>query len=117
MRPILSAVAHIHSRGFIHRDLKPENIVIDHSQESGSLFSLKIIDFGLTAINKACNAHFHKITERCGTLIYMAPEQARQDHYGKPVDLWACGTIMYTLLNKGAHPTYRRNVMSKEDFF
>ena len=74
MRPILSAVAHIHSRGFIHRDLKPENIVIDHAPDSGAVFGLKIIDFGLTAINKACNAHFHKITERCGTLIYMAPE-------------------------------------------
>ncbi len=115
MQAILSAVAHIHGRGYIHRDLKPENIVIDKPYEHmpGAPFSLKIIDFGLTAIHKACNAHFHTITERCGTLIYMAPEQARRDHYGKPVDLWACGTIMFTLLNKGVHPTYRRNAMTR----
>ena len=84
MQAILSAVAHIHSRGYIHRDLKPENIVI--YQRPDASFRLKIIDFGLTAVNKASN--FQKITERCGTLIYMAPEQARQDHYGKPVDVW-----------------------------
>ena len=112
MQAILSAVAHIHSRGYIHRDLKPENIVI--YQRPDASFRLKIIDFGLTAVNKASN--FQKITERCGTLIYMAPEQARQDHYGKRVDVWACGTIMYTLLNKGLHPTYRRNGMTRDDY-
>ena len=39
-----------------------------------------------------------------GTIIYQAPEQMSDASYGKAVDLWATGMIMYELLTKGGHP-------------
>ena len=43
--------------------------------------------------------------EKMGTILYMAPEQALGQRYGKRVDLWACGVIMYKILT-GIHPFY-----------
>uniref|UniRef100_T1HDC1 non-specific serine/threonine protein kinase n=1 Tax=Rhodnius prolixus TaxID=13249 RepID=T1HDC1_RHOPR len=42
-RQIVSAVAYLHSKGYVHRDLKPENILLDKE------LNLKLIDFGLCA--------------------------------------------------------------------
>ena len=43
--------------------------------------------------------------ERAGTFKYMAPEQASLGKiYGKKIDMWACGIIMYKLLSCGDHP-------------
>ncbi|XP_073208991.1 calcium/calmodulin-dependent protein kinase type II subunit gamma isoform X4 [Lepidochelys kempii] len=33
-----------------------------------------------------------------GTPGYLSPEVLRKDPYGKPVDIWACGVILYILL-------------------
>lgn len=65
----MSAVEHVHSKNYVHRDLKPENILIDDSDD---LSSVKLADFGLSAsfrINLA-----YSLTERMGTLLFMAPE-------------------------------------------
>lgn len=43
--------------------------------------------------------------EKMGTILYMAPEQALGQNYGKRIDLWACGIIMYKMLT-GEHPFY-----------
>ena len=40
-----------------------------------------------------------------GTLLYMAPEQAQGQVYGKRVDMWACGVIMFIMLT-GSHPFF-----------
>lgn len=52
----------------------------------------------------------------CGTPGYLAPELLRAsmyedaEGYGKEVDLWACGVIMYTLL-VGFPPFWHRKQM------
>lgn len=96
MRQLLSALMHIHTHGYVHRDLKPENILLT---ESGQV---KIADFGLAIVLPAGAPLLHEV---CGTPGYMAPEviechihPTTADGYGRPVDLWACGVIMYTLL-------------------
>jgi serine/threonine protein kinase len=48
IKDILSAVAYCHGMNIVHRDLKPENILVDAGCEN----CLKIIDFGLSIINK-----------------------------------------------------------------
>ncbi|KAL5108446.1 Phosphorylase b kinase gamma catalytic chain skeletal muscle/heart isoform [Taenia crassiceps] len=94
MRQMLDAVNFIHSKGVVHRDLKPENILMDAEM------NIKISDFGLAVYATDVD----ELHETRGTPGYLAPEVLRcgyydgQAPYGQPVDVWACGVIMYTLL-------------------
>eukprot|EP00347_Sterkiella_histriomuscorum_P019499 403341396 len=89
---IASALYYLHSYGIVHRDIKLENILmVDQSNES----ELKLVDFGLSKIlgpNETTNDPF-------GTLSYVAPEVLLQRPYGKSVDLWSLGVIIYILLS------------------
>lgn len=109
MTGILRAVEYLHSHGIVHRDLKPDNILVCNSHD---LTTVKIADFGLsTHIENGT-----KVDDRCGTILYMAPEQAAKRAYSKEVDIWSCGIILYKLLNKGNHPLYAQSE-SKESYF
>lgn len=77
----------MHNRGFCHRDLKVTNMLIN------SEGVVKIIDFGF-----ACEAK-GKLNMYCGTRSYMPPELVNKfQYYGKPMDIWACGVVLYKLL-------------------
>nr|XP_002119355.1 calcium/calmodulin-dependent protein kinase type II delta chain [Ciona intestinalis] len=92
MQQVLEAVYHCHKSGVIHRDLKPENLLLA-SKEKGAL--VKLADFGLAIeVNDDQPAWYGF----AGTPGYLSPEVLRKEPYGKPVDLWACGVILYILL-------------------
>jgi serine/threonine protein kinase len=62
------------------------------------------VDFGL-AIKVNIK---HGLDDDCGTLVYSAPEQILGDSsYGKPIDLWAVGFIIYELIC-GQHPVWKK---------
>lgn len=66
---LLNGMSYIHNQGVCHRDLKPENILLD----AGG--TLKISDFGLSAVFKLKESgKTRTLTERCGSLPYVAPE-------------------------------------------
>jgi len=84
--------------------LKPENILIDQNEEfegaldenASELYTAKIADFGLSAEIHANVFHGHdNINEVMGTILFMAPEQATGQRYGKRVDMWALGIIVF----------------------
>ena len=76
---------------------------IDDAQE----FTAKIADFGLSAeIPTNVFRGNDNINEVMGTILYMAPEQATGQRYGKRIDLWALGIIVYQMLT-GKHPFYQ----------
>ncbi|KAM3143548.1 hypothetical protein pb186bvf_004310 [Paramecium bursaria] len=106
MKDIFNGLSYLHQFNIIHRDLKMENILL--SKEGVA----KIADFGLSIIFEGTN---FPVT-RCGTLIYMSPEQLLNQQYSKPIDVWACGIIMYRLLNKGRHPFWTKD-MDKNEYF
>jgi len=97
MQGLLSAVEYLHTNGIAHRDIKPENILV---VDIKSLW-VKLADFGLCVELHS----YSQVIELCGTIIYMAPEQAKRQMYSKEVDLWACGTILYMLLST-QHPLF-----------
>lgn len=92
MLQILSAIQHIHRKDIVHRDLKPENLLLESHRDGADI---KLTDFGLAVImEKQQNEWFGF----AGTPGYLAPEVIKRVPYGKPVDLWACGVILYILL-------------------
>ncbi|UMM30125.1 hypothetical protein L5515_012138 [Caenorhabditis briggsae] len=91
IQQILESIAYCHSNGVVHRDLKPENLLLA-SKAKGA--AVKLADFGL-AIEVNDSEAWHGFA---GTPGYLSPEVLKKDPYSKPVDIWACGVILYILL-------------------
>ena len=91
MYSIVEAVKYMHSRNYVHRDLKPENILLKSRTTKRNIM---ITDFGFST---KCNGDH--LTEFLGTLSYMAPEVLREVPYGKAVDAWALGVILFAMLS------------------
>lgn len=110
MRNILNGLCLMHEKNFIHRDLKPDNILLNIEIDPlthKKIYTAKIADFGLSAEYRFnVFSGSDNMDAKMGTILYMAPEQALGQRYGKRIDLWACGIIMYKMLT-GKHPFYR----------
>ncbi|XP_053272759.1 calcium/calmodulin-dependent protein kinase type II delta 1 chain isoform X2 [Pleuronectes platessa] len=92
IQQILESVNHCHVNGIVHRDLKPENLLLASKLKGAAV---KLADFGLAIeVQGEQQAWFGF----AGTPGYLSPEVLRKDPYGKPVDMWACGVILYILL-------------------
>ncbi|KAK0212215.1 kinase-like domain-containing protein [Desarmillaria ectypa] len=79
------ALNYLHTHGIIYRDLKPENILLNHDGH------IKITDFGFA---KSCRYTY----TLCGTPDYIAPEVLLQGRYGKGVDWYALGVLIFEML-------------------
>uniref|UniRef100_A0A452QSG4 CaM kinase-like vesicle-associated protein n=1 Tax=Ursus americanus TaxID=9643 RepID=A0A452QSG4_URSAM len=96
VRQVLEAVAYLHSLKIVHRNLKLENLVYYNRLKNSKIV---ISDFHLAKLENGL------IKEPCGTPEYLAPEVVGRQRYGRPVDCWAIGVIMYILLS-GNPPFY-----------
>jgi serine/threonine protein kinase len=119
MAPICSALVYIHEIPVVHRDLKPSNILCKREADGSAKFVLA--DFGL-----ATHIMDRKISTRCGTGGFVAPEMFREDWPTQveeetvtniaKIDMFSFGMVAYTSLT-GSNPfsaanldaTYRRN--------
>lgn len=82
---VVLAITHVHGCAVIYRDLKPENLVFTTDG------FLKLVDFGFATKKSRC-------LTICGTPEYLAPEVVSGDGYGKGVDYWALGVLVYEML-------------------
>ena len=100
MSQIFEALQYIHIQNYMHRDLKPENVML---AQKNDLNSICLIDFGIGF--KPSWTTVDNIKSKCGTWIYMAPEQLVNFVSTKSADIWSCGIILYQLLTF-RHPFY-----------
>jgi len=101
---IILAIQHLHSKGVIYRDLKPENVLLDKDGY------IRITDFGLSRTGMTDGTNAFSV---CGTPEYLAPEILSRKGYGKSVDWWTLGALLYEMLT-GMPPFYTPN---REELF
>ncbi|TVU14899.1 hypothetical protein EJB05_38396 [Eragrostis curvula] len=89
-RDIVTVVHVCHFMGVMHRDLKPENFLLANSADDAPL---KAIDFGLSVFIEEGKVY----KDIVGSAYYVAPEVLRKN-YGKEIDVWSAGVILYILL-------------------
>jgi serine/threonine protein kinase len=120
LHQLLSAVKYVHDEGVVHRDIKLENILLNHCDDD-----IVLTDFGFSKRigTQRC------LNSCCGSPNYMSPEMLRAPRtqsgslslpskhgsYGREVDLWSVGVVMYVLL-VGQYPFYheRRSQWHKQ---
>ncbi|CAH1389278.1 unnamed protein product [Nezara viridula] len=96
---IISALGYLHEEGIIYRDLKLENLLLDKDGH------IKIADFGLC---KEDITYGRTTKTFCGTPEYLAPEVLEDNNYGRAVDWWGVGVVMYEMMC-GRLPFYNKD--------
>ena len=92
-KDICKALILCENRNIIHRDIKPDNVMIS------SFGDYKLGDFGVSKVMGHTTAG-----TMTGTEGYIAPEVLHMEKYGKEVDIYSLGIVMYWLLNNRRIP-------------
>uniref|UniRef100_A0A0A9H066 Protein kinase domain-containing protein n=1 Tax=Arundo donax TaxID=35708 RepID=A0A0A9H066_ARUDO len=85
---IACGLEYIHLQGVVHRDVKPENILFDGD------FCAKVVDFGVACEEAYCNL----LEDDPGTYRWMAPEMCKHKPYGRKVDVYSFGLLLWELV-------------------
>ena len=102
---IATGMAVAHQVGVVHRDLKPANVLINDES------LLKIVDFGVAAVQREGDTQLTKTGYVIGSPKYMAPEQILGKKVDPRADVYSLGVILYEMTT-GVPPYSRGDHMS-----
>ena len=85
---VVNAIYFLHENDLIHRDIKPENILIFENDV------VKLCDFGWCV-----KLEGQQRETFCGTTEYMSPELVKNQGYGKEIDVWSLGILLYEMIH------------------
>ncbi len=113
LQQLAAGLAAAHKNGVIHCDLKPSNILVNDQGQ------LKITDFGIALLapnpeDEKTETDLANMSDvvQYGSLLYMSPEQIRQQVLDYRTDIFSFGILAYQLI-VGTHPfTYANNAGS-----
>jgi len=98
-RQIAGGLAAAHELGIVHRDLKPDNVFVVCDPEVASGERVKLLDFGVAKLERACDMSLTQAGSVIGTPAYMAPEQCRgTEQVDARADLYALGCVLFELV-------------------
>ncbi|KAF2068608.1 hypothetical protein CYY_010065 [Polysphondylium violaceum] len=98
---IVCGLEYLHNCGVLYRDLKPENILLTDDGH------INLTDFGIS--KEGLLSDNDRTATFCGTPEYLAPEILKGEPYGKAVDWWSFGTLVYEMLS-GLPPFYSQDI-------
>ena len=112
---IILAIEYLHKKSIIYRSLTPEGINLDLNGY------IKLNDFSFSKSNifyySNCTSTF------CGTSEYLAPEIIEGKKYGKCVDIWCLGILMYEMIfgfppfiDDNLNKLYKKIILNEPNF-
>lgn len=89
-KQLVDTIDYLHLNNIVHRDIKAENVLYKTKHHTNILLA----DFGSARVLP----NNSKLTDKCGTISYMAPEMIEKQPHGFPVDMWSLGVIVYFMV-------------------
>jgi tetratricopeptide (TPR) repeat protein len=89
-KQLLSALAALHSKGYVHRDVKPANVLLDHRAD------VILADFDIA--RREGDPKLTQTAQQMGSLAYMAPEQQTGTSASPSSDVYSTGILLNELV-------------------
>ena len=93
MAEMVYACVEVHAIGMLHRDLKPHNYLRTADGK------MKLADFGLAMM--LGNQSYKILNSTKGSPAYIAPEICTHGRYSRESDVFALGSVLYTMAGEG----------------
>lgn len=94
MEQILLTLDYFKNKKIVHRDIKLDNILIKQIEDGSNNYEVRVADFGLACFNPKDE----KLTQKCGSPGYVAPEMLRGYGYSYKADIFSLGSVFFNLL-------------------